>query len=169
MTRSLLRRSIVAAITCGLLTLTACSQQDQNTPSPADAAKAQAQAEAAEAGNQLQTYRKMLQMKNDEMARNSARRSSSNFRTPMRPRKCSRRCLKWSSAGRKPAKSSASPRCGPIRSARWKAVRNPRRASSAHRRPGIAPFGWYYAAIPSGAKALSCSARATVLYARAIA
>lgn len=68
MTRSLLRRSIVAAIMCGLLTLTACSQQDQNTPSPADAAKAQAQAEAAEAGNQLQTYRKMLQMKNDEMA-----------------------------------------------------------------------------------------------------
>ena len=68
MTRSLLRRSLAAAVVCGLLTLAACSQQDQNTPSPADAAKAQAQAEATEASSQLQTYRKMLQMKNDEMA-----------------------------------------------------------------------------------------------------
>ena len=68
MTRSLLRRCLAAAVVCGLLTLAACSQQDQNTPSPADAAKAQAQAEATEASSQLQTYRKMLQMKNDEMA-----------------------------------------------------------------------------------------------------
>lgn len=68
MTRSLFRRSIAVVAVCGLLALSACSQQDQNTPSPADAAKAQAQAEAAEASSQLQTYRQLLQMKNDEMA-----------------------------------------------------------------------------------------------------
>lgn len=68
MTRSLFRHAIAAAAVCSLLAISACSQQDQNTPSPADAAKAQAQAEATEASSQLQTYRKMLQMKNDEMA-----------------------------------------------------------------------------------------------------
>lgn len=68
MTRSLFRHAIAAAAVCSLLAISACSQQDQNTPSPADAAKAQAQAEAAEATSQLQTYRQMLQMKNDEMA-----------------------------------------------------------------------------------------------------
>lgn len=68
MTRSLFRRSIAVAAACGLLALAACSQQDQNTPSPADAAKAQAQAEAAEANSQLQSYRQMLQAKNDGMA-----------------------------------------------------------------------------------------------------
>jgi hypothetical protein len=69
MTRSFFRHAIAIAAVCGLLVVTACSQQGQNTtPSPADAAKAQAQAEATEAANQLQTYRQMLQMKNDEMA-----------------------------------------------------------------------------------------------------
>jgi hypothetical protein len=63
------RRSITVAAACGLLALAACSQQDQNSaPSQADAAKAQAQTEANEANSQLQTYRQMLQMKNDEMA-----------------------------------------------------------------------------------------------------
>jgi hypothetical protein len=65
----LFRRSITVAAACGLLALAACSQQDQNSaPSQADAAKAQAQTEANEANSQLQTYRQMLQMKNDEMA-----------------------------------------------------------------------------------------------------
>lgn len=59
---------LLTVAACGWLTLAACSQQDQNTPSPADAAKAQAQREAAEANSDLQTYRKMLQMKNDDMA-----------------------------------------------------------------------------------------------------
>ncbi|GAB2588021.1 hypothetical protein ISP15_07145 [Dyella jejuensis] len=64
----LVRRFVPAVALCGVLALAACSQQSQNTPSPADAAKAQAQAEANEANSQLQTYRQMLQMKNDEMA-----------------------------------------------------------------------------------------------------
>ncbi|MBM7126053.1 hypothetical protein ACFFJT_02880 [Dyella flava] len=69
MTRLLFRRSVTAVAVCGLLVLTACSQQDQSAaPSQADAAQAQAQAEAKEANDQLQTYRQMLQMKNDEMA-----------------------------------------------------------------------------------------------------
>nr|WP_240669052.1 hypothetical protein [Dyella sp. M7H15-1] len=52
-----------------LVALAACSQQDQNpAPSQADAAKVQAQVEADEANRQLQNYRQMLQMKNDEMA-----------------------------------------------------------------------------------------------------
>jgi hypothetical protein len=68
MTRLLFRRSVTVMAACGLLIMAACSQQDQNAPSQADAAKAQAQAEANEANNQLQTYRQMVQMKNDEMA-----------------------------------------------------------------------------------------------------
>jgi hypothetical protein len=68
MTRLLFRHFITATAACGLLALAACSQQDQSAPSQADAAKAQAQAEANEANSQLQTYRQMLQMKNDEMA-----------------------------------------------------------------------------------------------------
>ena len=69
MTRLILRRSLAVVAACGFLALAACSQQgqDQNAQSQADAAKAQAQAEANEANSQLQTYRKMLQMKNDEM------------------------------------------------------------------------------------------------------
>jgi len=60
---------MTAVAVCGLLVLAACSQQDQSAaPSQADAAQAQAQAEAKEANDQLQTYRQMLQMKNDEMA-----------------------------------------------------------------------------------------------------
>lgn len=68
MTRSFLRRSVTLFAVCSLFALAACSQQEPSAPSQADAAKAQAQAEADEANNQLQTYRKMLQMKNDEMA-----------------------------------------------------------------------------------------------------
>ena len=68
MTRSFFRHAIAIAAVSGLLAITACSQQGQSTPSLADAAKAQAQVEATEATNQLQTYRQMLQMKNDEMA-----------------------------------------------------------------------------------------------------
>ncbi|RDS83319.1 hypothetical protein [Dyella psychrodurans] len=68
MTRSFLRRSVPLFAACSLLALAACSQQEPSAPSQADAAKAQAQAEADEANNQLQTYRKMLQMKSDEMA-----------------------------------------------------------------------------------------------------
>jgi Tfp pilus assembly protein PilP len=69
MTRSLFHRPLIVAGACSLLALAACSQQqDQNAPSQADAAKAQAQVEANEANSQLQTYRQMLQIKNDEMA-----------------------------------------------------------------------------------------------------
>lgn len=68
MIRSPFRHAFVATAASGLLFLAACSQQDQNTPSPQDAAKAQAQQMADEANRQLQTYRQMLQMKNDEMA-----------------------------------------------------------------------------------------------------
>jgi hypothetical protein len=68
MIRPLLRHALVATAACGWLLLAACSQQDQNTPSPQDAAKAQAQQMSEEANRQLQTYRQMLQMKNDEMA-----------------------------------------------------------------------------------------------------
>jgi hypothetical protein len=68
MTRSLLRCSVTLFLACGMFALVACSQQQPSAPSQADAAKAQAQAEADEANSQLQTYRKMLQMKNDEMA-----------------------------------------------------------------------------------------------------
>jgi hypothetical protein len=66
MIHSSFRHAWVAA-TASLLLLAACSQQDQ-TPSPQDAAKAQAQQMADEANRQLQTYRQMLAMKNDEMA-----------------------------------------------------------------------------------------------------
>jgi hypothetical protein len=68
MTRSPFRRSLIVVASCGLLAVAACSQQGQNAPSQADAAKAQAQVEANEANAQLQTYRQMLQIKNDEMA-----------------------------------------------------------------------------------------------------
>jgi hypothetical protein len=68
MTRPLLRYAVTLFAACGLFALAACSQQESSAPSQADAAKAQAQAEADEANNQLQTYRKLLQMKNDEMA-----------------------------------------------------------------------------------------------------
>lgn len=68
MMRTLSHRSVVIAAACGWLLLAACSQQDQNTPSPQDEAKAQAQQMADEANRQLQTYRQMLQMKNDELA-----------------------------------------------------------------------------------------------------
>ncbi|MBE1159269.1 hypothetical protein IGX34_02655 [Dyella sp. 7MK23] len=68
MIRLLPRRSIAVAAACSLLALAACSQQDQNAATQADAAKAQAQAEANEANSQLQSYRQMLQAKNDEMA-----------------------------------------------------------------------------------------------------
>jgi hypothetical protein len=69
MTCSIYRRSLAVALACGLLALAACSQQDQSAQqSQADAAKAQAQAEANEANSQLQSYRQMLQTKNDELA-----------------------------------------------------------------------------------------------------
>jgi hypothetical protein len=70
MTRLIFRRTITVAAACSLFALAACSQQgqDQNAQSQADAAKAQAQVEANEANSQLQTYRQMLQTKNDEMA-----------------------------------------------------------------------------------------------------
>lgn len=68
MIRSTVRHAFVAAAACGWLLLAACSQQDQNTPPPQDAAKAQAQQMSEEANRQLQSYRQMLQMKNDELA-----------------------------------------------------------------------------------------------------
>lgn len=68
MIRPPLRHALMATAACGWLLLAACSQQDQNSPSPQDAAKAQAQQMNEEANRQLQTYRQMLQMKNDEMA-----------------------------------------------------------------------------------------------------
>ncbi|HTV84589.1 MAG TPA: hypothetical protein VME63_04245 [Dyella sp.] len=68
MTRLLLRRSVLLLAVCGLFALAACSQQQSSAPSQANAAKAQAQVEADEANTELQSYRKMLQMKNDEMA-----------------------------------------------------------------------------------------------------
>lgn len=68
MIRSTVRHAFVAATACGCLLLTACSQQDQNTPPPLDTAKAQAQQMSEEANRQLQSYRQMLQMKNDELA-----------------------------------------------------------------------------------------------------
>ena len=67
MIRMPLRHVLVASAACGWLLLAACSQ-NQNNPSPQDAAKAQAQQMAAEANQELQSYRQMLQMKNDEMA-----------------------------------------------------------------------------------------------------
>ncbi|RDS79083.1 hypothetical protein DWU98_19600 [Dyella monticola] len=67
MIRMPLRHVLVASAACGWLLLAACSQ-DQNNPSPQDAAKAQAQQMAAEANQELQSYRQMLGMKNDEMA-----------------------------------------------------------------------------------------------------
>lgn len=68
MIRPPFRHALVAIAACGWLLLAACSQQDQNTPSPQDAAKAQAQQMNEEANRQLQTYRQMLQMKNDAIA-----------------------------------------------------------------------------------------------------
>lgn len=68
MIRSSFRHTVAATAASGLLLLAACSQQDQTTPSAQDAAKAEAQQMADEANRQLQSYRQMLQMKNDEMA-----------------------------------------------------------------------------------------------------
>lgn len=68
MIRSPFRHAFVVTAASGWLLLAACSQQDQNTPAPQDAAKAQAQQMADEANRQLQSYRQMLQMKNDELA-----------------------------------------------------------------------------------------------------
>jgi len=68
MIRSSFRHTLVATAASGLLLLAACSQQDQTAPTPQDAAKAEAQQMADEANRQLQSYRQMLQMKNDEMA-----------------------------------------------------------------------------------------------------
>jgi hypothetical protein len=65
------RRSVTLLAMCGLLALTACSQQDQGAAQPAASAsapQAQASAPTSQVDDELQSYRKMLQMKNDEVA-----------------------------------------------------------------------------------------------------
>lgn len=70
MIRSPFRRAVALVAACGLLSLAACSQPDQSAAPSADtnAQQTQAQAQAAQVNDQLQSYRKMLQMKNDELA-----------------------------------------------------------------------------------------------------
>jgi hypothetical protein len=60
------RRSAVAVAACGALILVGCSQQG-SSPAP-DAVQQQAQTQAAEASKQLDTYRELLRIKNDQMA-----------------------------------------------------------------------------------------------------
>lgn len=71
MIRSPFRRSVALVAACGLLSLAACSQQDQGGAQPASSAStsdAQASPQNSQVNDELQSYRKMLQLKNDEMA-----------------------------------------------------------------------------------------------------
>jgi hypothetical protein len=71
MIHSPFRRSATFLAMCGLLVLAACSQQDQGSsqpPSAASAGQAQTSSQTSQVSEELQSYRKMLQMKNDELA-----------------------------------------------------------------------------------------------------
>lgn len=59
------RLSLAVAAACGALLLAACSQS--SAPAP-DAAQQQAQAQAAEAARNLDTYRQLLRIHNNQMA-----------------------------------------------------------------------------------------------------